>query len=97
LNVTYRDIGYVTPFLVQAWLYASPVVYSTSIIPEGWARIAYGLNPMAGVVQGFRWAILGGEAPPLALLGLSVAVALIFLVSGMIYFRRTERTFADVV
>jgi lipopolysaccharide transport system permease protein len=97
LNVTYRDIGYVTPFLVQAWLYASPVVYSTSIIPEGWARIAYGINPMAGVVQGFRWAILGGDAPPSALLGLSVAVAIIFLLSGMVYFRRTERTFADVV
>lgn len=97
LNVSYRDIGYVTPFLVQAWLYASPVVYSTSIIPEGWARIAYGVNPMAGVVQGFRWAILGGEAPPAALLGLSVGVAIIFLISGMIYFRRMERTFADVV
>jgi lipopolysaccharide transport system permease protein len=97
LNVSYRDVGYVTPFLVQAWLYASPVVYSTSIIPEGWARIAYGVNPMAGVVQGFRWAILGGEAPPTALLALSVGVALLFLITGMLYFRRTERTFADVV
>jgi lipopolysaccharide transport system permease protein len=97
LNVSYRDIGYVTPFLVQAWLYASPVVYSTSIIPEGWARIVYGLNPMAGVVQGFRWGILGGEAPTTSLLALSVGVALFLLLSGILYFRRTERTFADVV
>jgi lipopolysaccharide transport system permease protein len=97
LNVSYRDIGYVTPFLVQAWLYASPVVYSTSIIPEGWARIVYGLNPMAGVVQGFRWGILGGEAPTTSLLALSVSVALFLLLSGILYFRRTERTFADVV
>lgn len=97
LNVSYRDVGYVTPFLVQAWLYASPVVYSTSIIPEGWARIAYGLNPMAGVVQGFRWGILGGDPPAVGLLALSVGVALLLLFSGMLYFRRTERTFADVV
>ena len=97
LNVAYRDIGYVTPFLVQAWLYASPVVYSANIIPEGWARVAYGLNPMAGVVQGFRWAILGGEPPAAGLLALSVGVAILFLVSGAMYFRRTERTFADVV
>jgi lipopolysaccharide transport system permease protein len=97
LNVSYRDIGYVTPFLVQAWLYASPVVYSTKIIPEGWARVVYGLNPMAGVVQGFRWGILGGEAPETGLLVLSVSVALLLLISGILYFRRTERTFADVV
>jgi lipopolysaccharide transport system permease protein len=97
LNVSYRDIGYVTPFLVQAWLYASPVVYSTSIIPEGWARIVYGINPMAGVVQGFRWGILGGDAPAPSLLALSVGVALFLLISGILYFRRTERTFADVV
>ncbi len=97
LNVAYRDIGYVTPFLVQAWLYASPVVYSVSIIPEGWARVAYGLNPMAGVVQGFRWAILGGDPPAAGLLALSVGVAILFLITGAMYFRRTERTFADVV
>ncbi|MCJ7568242.1 MAG: ABC transporter permease, partial [Anaerolineales bacterium] len=64
LNVQYRDVGYVTPFLLQAWLYASPVVYSATLIPDGWARIAYGLNPMAGVVQGFRWAILSVGEPP---------------------------------
>jgi len=97
LNVSYRDVGYVTPFLVQAWLYASPVVYSTSLIPEGWARIVYGLNPMAGVVQGFRWAILGGVMPSVGLFACSVGVTLLLLLSGILYFRRTERTFADVV
>jgi lipopolysaccharide transport system permease protein len=97
LNVSYRDVGYITPFLMQAWLYASPVVYSTSIFPAGLARVAIGLNPMAGVVQGFRWAILGGNPPPAGLFGLSVGVAIILLVSGVLYFRRTERTFADVV
>lgn len=97
LNVSYRDIGYITPFLMQAWLYASPVVYSTSIIPAGLARVAFGLNPMAGVVQGFRWAILGGSPPPGGLFMLSVGVSIILLVSGLFYFRRTERTFADVV
>ncbi|MCJ7824700.1 MAG: ABC transporter permease, partial [Anaerolineales bacterium] len=71
LNVQYRDVGYVTPFLLQAWMYASPVVYSATLIPEGWARIAYGLNPMAGVVQGFRWAILGVGEPPSGLIIIS--------------------------
>jgi lipopolysaccharide transport system permease protein len=97
LNVAYRDVGYVTPFLVQAWFYASPVVYSASMIPEGPAQIIYGLNPMAGVVQGFRWAILGLAAPPAGLLAASSGVALLLLLSGIFYFRRMERTFADVV
>ena len=97
LNVQYRDIAYVTPFLMQAWMYASPVVYSATLIPEGWARIVYGLNPMAGVVQGFRWAILGVGGPPSGLLILSVLMAFFLLVSGMLYFKRMERTFADVV
>ena len=97
LNVSYRDVGYVTPFLVQAWMYASPIVYSASIIPEGWARVVYGLNPMAGVVQGFRWGILGGAAPSPSMLLSAVGVALALLVSGLFYFRRMERTFADVV
>jgi lipopolysaccharide transport system permease protein len=97
LNVAYRDIGYVTPFLVQAWLYASPVVYSATLIKgEVWQMI-YGLNPMAGVVQGFRWAILGVGQPPSGFLFASVGVAIILLVTGALYFRRMERTFADVV
>jgi lipopolysaccharide transport system permease protein len=97
MNVTYRDIGYVTPFLVQIWMYASPVAYSTNLIPEGPWRLIYGLNPMAGVVQGFRWALLGVGSPPSSLMAASVAVAVVLLVSGAIYFRQAERTFADVV
>ena len=97
LNVAYRDIGYVTPFIVQAWLYASPVAYSATLIPEGIGRLLYGLNPMAGVVQGFRWAILGTGAPDLGLLLISAGVSLILLVSGALYFSHMERTFADVV
>jgi lipopolysaccharide transport system permease protein len=97
LNVAYRDIGYVTPFLVQAWLYASPVVYSATLITGDYWQLIYGLNPMAGIVQGFRWAILGVGQPPSGFLLASVAVALSLLVSGALYFRRMERTFADVV
>ena len=97
LNVQYRDVGYVTPFLLQAWMYASPVVYSVTLIPEGWARIAFGLNPMAGVVQGFRWAILGVGEPPSGLIIISILMAIFLFISGMLYFKRMERTFADVV
>lgn len=97
LNVAYRDIGYVTPFIVQAWLYASPVAYSATLIPEGLGQLAYGLNPMAGVVQGFRWAILGVGEPTTGLLAVSVVVAFALLLSGLYYFRRMERTFADLV
>jgi lipopolysaccharide transport system permease protein len=97
LNVAYRDIGYVTPFLVQAWLYASPVVYSATLITGDLWQLVYGLNPMAGVVQGFRWAMLGVGQPPSSFLVASVAVALLLLISGVLYFRRMERTFADVV
>jgi lipopolysaccharide transport system permease protein len=97
LNVAYRDIGYVTPFLVQAWLYASPVVYSATLIKGDLWQLVYGLNPMAGVVQGFRWAILGVGQPPSSFLAASVTVALFLLISGALYFRRMERTFADVV
>jgi lipopolysaccharide transport system permease protein len=97
LNVAYRDIGYVTPFIVQAWLYASPVVYSATLIEGDFWQVIYGLNPMAGVVQGFRWAILGVGQPPSASLAASIVVALIILISGVMYFRRMEQTFADVV
>jgi lipopolysaccharide transport system permease protein len=97
LNVAYRDIGYVTPFLVQAWLYASPVVYSATLITGDLWQLVYGLNPMAGVVQGFRWAMLGVGQPPSSFLVASAAVALLLLISGVLYFRRMERTFADVV
>jgi lipopolysaccharide transport system permease protein len=96
LNVQYRDVQYMIPFLIQAWMYASPVAYSAGLIPTGPWRIIYGLNPMAGVIQGFRWALLGGN-PPDELMAISVVMVLLLLVSGLYYFRRMERTFADVV
>src|SRR3990172_3816359 len=97
LNVAYRDIAYVTPFVLQAWMYASPVAYSATLIPEGAGRLAYGLNPMAGVIQGFRWAVLGVGQPEADMLWVSLGVAVLLLVSGVTYFRRVERTFADVI
>jgi lipopolysaccharide transport system permease protein len=96
LNVAYRDIGYIIPFLMQIWFFLSPIVYSASIVPEK-LQPYYGLNPMAGVVQGFRWAILGVGKPDLLDLGASIGVAILLLVSGIYYFKRMERTFADIV
>lgn len=97
LNVLYRDIGYITPFLTQFWLFITPIVYPTSMIPEQW-RVLYSLNPMTGVVEGFRWAILGTQqgAPGLTLY-ISIAVSVVLLVSGMYYFKRMERHFSDLV
>ncbi|HKZ55543.1 MAG TPA: ABC transporter permease [Anaerolineales bacterium] len=97
LNVTYRDVGYVTPFMLQAWLYLSPVAYPVSLIPEGPWRMVYALNPMAGVIQGFRWALLGVGSAPTPFLAVSVSVSLLLLISGAFVFRRMEREFADVV
>jgi lipopolysaccharide transport system permease protein len=96
LNVRYRDFRYTIPFIVQFWLFATPVAYPSSLVPERW-RVLYGLNPMAGVVEGFRWALLAGPRPPLDMLGASAAAVAVILVSGLFYFRRTERTFADLV
>jgi lipopolysaccharide transport system permease protein len=96
LNVQYRDIRYTIPFITQFWLFASPVVYPSSIIPEQW-RPLYGINPMAGVIEGFRWALLGTETGPGPLIVVSVVVSLALLVSGAFYFRRMEKSFADVV
>jgi len=94
-NVQYRDVRYVLPFLTQLWLFATPVVYSSSLVPGRW-RAFYGLNPMVGVVDGFRWALLGTEAPgPAAAVSTMAAVAV--LAGGALYFRRVERSFADVV
>jgi len=96
LNVKYRDVAFVVPFLVQVWMYASPVAYSTSIVPERWRSI-YCLNPMVGVVEGFRWALLGKEPPDFVSTTLSMATVILLLISGLYYFRRMERTFADIV
>ena len=96
LNVQYRDVKYTVPFLVQVWMFATPVAYPSSLLSEPW-RTVYGLNPMAGVVEGFRWALLGSSAAPGPMIAISSAAALVLLVSGAFYFRRMEKTFADVV
>jgi lipopolysaccharide transport system permease protein len=96
LNVQYRDVRLVVPFLVQFWLFATPVVYASTLLPEAW-RVLYGLNPMAGVVEGFRWALLGQAHAPDPLLIVSTLAAVVLLASGLFYFRRTEKNFADVV
>jgi lipopolysaccharide transport system permease protein len=96
LNVKYRDVGNLIPVVTQFWMYASPVIYPSSVIPERW-RLVYSLNPMVGVIEGFRWALLGKEAPDSRALGISVAMVILMLVGGVVYFRRTERTFADVI
>jgi lipopolysaccharide transport system permease protein len=96
LNVRYRDVRYAVPFLIQLWLFASPVAYPASLVPERW-QLVYGLNPMAGVVEGFRWALLGTGDPPGAMLAVSVGVTLVLLAASVTYFQRMERTFADVI
>jgi lipopolysaccharide transport system permease protein len=96
LNVQYRDVKYTVPFLVQFWMYATPIVYPSSLLPEPWKTL-YGLNPMAGVVEGFRWALLGVKTPPGAMVWASAGAAVVLLVSGAYFFRRMEKTFADVV
>jgi len=96
LNVKYRDIAYVIPFLTQFWFFITPVAYPSSIIPEAW-RALYGLNPMSGVVEGFRWALLGTARVPSALIVVSTAVVVVLLSGGLFYFRRMENEFADVV
>jgi lipopolysaccharide transport system permease protein len=97
LNVKYRDFRYIIPFIVQFGLYISPVGFTSSIVPDKW-RLLYSLNPMVGVIDGFRWAILGGDYQ-LYLPGflLSVSLVAFILVSGIVYFRKTEKTFADVI
>jgi lipopolysaccharide transport system permease protein len=96
LHVKYRDVGHVVPFLIQVWMYASPVIYPLSLVPERW-RPLYSLNPMVGVVEGFRWALSGGPLPDLRAGAVSLSVVGLVLVSGLVYFRHTEREFADVI
>jgi lipopolysaccharide transport system permease protein len=96
LNVKYRDIRYVVPFLTMFWMYATPIAYSSSLIPEKW-RWLYSLNPMTGVVEGFRWAILGKSSLDLVSLGISAFVVVVLFISGLYYFKRMETTFADII
>jgi lipopolysaccharide transport system permease protein len=96
LNVQFRDVRYVVPFLIQIWLFATPIAYPSSMIPEPW-RTLYGLNPMVGVVEGFRWALFNTDTSPGAIIALSTVMTLALLIGGAYYFRRMERNFADVV
>ncbi|HNA25769.1 MAG: ABC transporter permease [Nitrospira sp.] len=96
LNVKYRDVASVVPLITQLWMFASPVLYPASLVPES-IRWYYGLNPMAGVIEGFRWTLFGKTAPDWSMVGVSLAVVMVSLMGGLMFFRRVERTFADVI
>jgi lipopolysaccharide transport system permease protein len=96
MNVQFRDVHYIVPFLTQFWLFATPIAYPSSLLPEPW-RTVYSVNPMVGVVEGFRWALLGTDTTPGLMLMVSSLAALTLLIGGAFYFRRLEETFADVV
>ena len=96
LNVRYRDVVYVVPFITQALMFASPIGYPSSIVPEPW-RTLYALNPLVGLIEGFRWASSGADNQPLALVAVSAAVTLAGLLTGLLYYGRTQRTFADLI
>lgn len=95
-NVKYRDVGHAIPFLIQIWMFLSPIVYPVSLVPERW-KLLYGLNPMAGVIEGFRWALLGKSAPDPVVMGASIAMFIGVLIAGFAYFNKMERDFADVI
>ena len=96
LNVLYRDIGYILPFLTQFWMFVTPIAYPSSMVPEKWQAV-YAINPMTGVVEGFRWSLLGTGQPPGVMTVVSSLVAVFILISGIFYFKRMERIFADMV
>jgi len=96
INVRFRDIKHTLPFMIQIWMYASPIVYPLSLVPEQW-RTLYSLNPMVGVIEGFRWAVFGQGEPNFTALGMSAVIIVSLLAGGLIFFRRMERTFADVI
>jgi lipopolysaccharide transport system permease protein len=96
VNVRFRDIMHTLPFMIQIGMYVSPIVYPLSMVPEKW-RLLYSLNPMVGVIEGFRWALLGKESPDLLAMSISVGVVVVALIAGLVYFRRAERHFADVI
>ena len=96
INVRFRDVTHTLPFLLQIWMYGSPIVYPLSLVPAKW-RVLYSLNPMVGVIEGFRWALLGRARPDAAAMGTSLLVILVALVGGLVFFKRRERSFADVI
>ena len=95
-NVKYRDVGMAVPFLLQIWMWLCPIVYSSRMVPEKW-RLLYGLNPLVGVIEGFRWSVLGGAPPDWGLTAASFVVVAVLFVSGLYYFRRAETSFADII
>jgi lipopolysaccharide transport system permease protein len=96
VNVRYRDVQYAVPFLIQLWLFVTPVAYSADVLPHAW-RLVYAINPMVGVVEGFRWALLSSVEAPVGMMAVSAGSTMVLLLLGLVYFRRTERTFADVI
>lgn len=96
LNVKYRDVGMIVPFFIQIWMYLSPIVYPVSVVPEEYQWL-YSLNPMVGVIEGFRWSMLGNDAPHWGAIGISAGVMLVILFYSLVYFRKVENTFADIV
>jgi lipopolysaccharide transport system permease protein len=96
LNIHYRDIRYIVPFIMQFGMFVSPVVYPSSVVPQRWQAV-YAVNPMVGVIEGFRWALLGKEVLPGKMIAISTAVAMLVLLGGIFYFRRAEKNFADIV
>jgi lipopolysaccharide transport system permease protein len=96
INVRFRDVKYTLPFMLQIWMYATPIVYPLSIIPAGWKWV-YSLNPMVGVIEGFRWAVFGKGDPNVVAIGLSLFIIAVMLIGGLIFFKRMERSFADLI
>jgi len=96
MNVRFRDVGHTLPFVLQVWMYASPVVYPLSIVPERW-QLLYSLNPMVGVIEGFRWSLLSSDSASIWAIGPGIAAALVLFAAGLLFFRRMERFFADVI
>jgi lipopolysaccharide transport system permease protein len=97
MNVQFRDVRYAVPFITQLWMFITPIAYPSSLIKDDWAKLLYGLNPMTGVVEGFRWALLDTDTAPGPVVLVSALIAVIILITGALYFRRMEKTFADVV
>jgi lipopolysaccharide transport system permease protein len=96
MHVQFRDVQHAIPFVVQAWMFATPVAYPSSLLHEPW-RTIYGINPMVGVVEGFRWALLGTKTAPGPIIFVSAFVSIVLLITGALYFRRLEKSFADIV
>ena len=96
MNVKYRDIGMAVPFLIQIWMYLCPIVYPITMVPEQYRGI-YAINPMVGVIEGFRWSLLGSEQPNWQMMGISFCVMVVLLAAGLMYFKKVETTFADII